>query len=664
LYRRADGVAPVSPRPESAPALGGMIRRVGDFVGRRAELRALLRDLRGGRGVVLHGIGGIGKSSLAAQLVDQLGEQAGLVVPIVGNTRVEVILEEIRQRLLTRCVRAGLPERHPHREIVTALIDASPPWEQRLALIREVVLPELPILLVLDNAEDNLTAEHQVGDPQLAALLAVWVRLDRTRLLVTSRHPVTLPDRAHRRLVHHHLGPLSFAETRKMLWRLPALDTLTGPQRHRAYTDLGGHPRSLEYLDALLLGGQARFDDIAERLETALDKRDITQPEKWLRGMAGNLDRALAETITLTADDVLLPALLARLDATPLARRLLLGAAVYRAPVDRIGLAWQIAQIQPPPDDPDRDQRIRATGELIAETRRSGTPASEVGLTEDMLQQWERDLAQLRQPPLVIPPDLDEALTTLLTLGLIAPLPSPDTDDGSEHYLVHRWTAAALTTHTDTDELIEAHRRAAQFWRWRVDVWPQDRNADVQHLVEARRHHHQAHDLDDALTTTDEICEQLHTWGAWAWEEDLYIETLTWLPPRSTATAALTHQLGIIAQERGDYPQAEQRYHASLTINEELGNRAGIATTTSQLGVLRTEQGRPSEGVPYNISALAIRLELKSPEVSTDLFWLGRQRQEVGEEGFMRVLGDLLDADSAQFVIDALNNAQHEGDPD
>ncbi|MDQ3273592.1 MAG: CHAT domain-containing protein [Actinomycetota bacterium] len=254
LYRQADGTEPVPDRPEAAPALGGMIRRVGHFVGRRAELRALLRDLRGGRGVVLHGIGGIGKSSLAAQLADQLGEQAGLVVPVVGNTRVDVILEAIRQRLHARCLRAELPETHRYRQVVATLIDASPPWEQRLRLIRDVVLADLPILLVLDNAEDNLTAEHEVGDPQLAAFLAAWVRLDRTRLLVTSRHPVTLPDRAHRRLVHHHLGPLSFAETRKMIWRLPALDTLTGPQRHRAYTDLGGHPRSLEYLDALLRG--------------------------------------------------------------------------------------------------------------------------------------------------------------------------------------------------------------------------------------------------------------------------------------------------------------------------------------------------------------------------------------------------------------------------
>ncbi|MGH4009033.1 MAG: CHAT domain-containing protein, partial [Pseudonocardiaceae bacterium] len=701
LYRRADGVAPVPTRPEAAPALGGMIRRVGDFVGRRAELRALLRELRGGkRGVVLHGIGGVGKSSLAAQLVDQLGAQAGLVVPIVGHTRVDLILEEIRRRLHGHCLRVERPELHPHRQVVAALIDATPSWEQRLALIRDVVLPDLPILLVLDNAEDNLTAhgaEHQFGDQQLARFLAAWVTLDRTRLLVTSRHPFPLPHRAHRRLARHHLGPLSAAETRKLIWRLPALDALTGPRRHRAYTDLGGHPRSLEYLDALLRGGQARFDDVADRLEAALDKRGITHPERWLGGVAGDLDQALAETITLTADDVLLPELLARLDPTPPARRLLLGAAVYRNPVDRIGLAWQIAPIQQPPEDPDRDQRMRATDELITEMRRNDTSASEVGLTEDMLQRHQRDWEHLQQPPLVIPPDLDEALSTLLTLGLIAPLPSPDPDESTEHYLVHRWTATALIKHTNAEELIEAHRRAAQLWHWRVAVWPQDRTTDIQQLIEARYHHHQAHDLDNALTVTARIRKQLHTWGAWAWEEDLRTETLSWLPPRSAAAAG-THQPGIIAQEREDYTQteqryqaalniseergywagiaagyhelgkiahrrrdytrAEQRYQAALTINEKLGNRAGIASITSQLGVLRTEQDRPAEGIPYTISALQIRLELESPEVFTDISWLFRQGQEVGEEGFTEILRDLLDADIARLVIDAMNTME------
>ena len=75
-----------------------------------------------------------------------------------------------------------------------------------------MVLPRLPILLLLDNAEDELTRTDtgwEIGDPELAAFLTAWIRLDRTRLIVTSRYPFTLPRRAERRLSHHHLGPLS-----------------------------------------------------------------------------------------------------------------------------------------------------------------------------------------------------------------------------------------------------------------------------------------------------------------------------------------------------------------------------------------------------------------------------------------------------------------------
>jgi hypothetical protein len=58
--------------------------------------------------------------------------------------------------------------------------------------------------------------------------------------------------------------------------------------------------------------------DIAERLETRLETRGINRPERWLAGVEGDLDRALAETVTLTVDDVLLTSLLERLDTVPL----------------------------------------------------------------------------------------------------------------------------------------------------------------------------------------------------------------------------------------------------------------------------------------------------------------------------------------------------------
>jgi hypothetical protein len=68
----------------------------------------------------------------------------------------------------------------------------------------------------------------------------------------------------------------------------------------------GRASRTLEYLDALLRGGTARFADVAERMERALTARGVTDPQAWMRGAGPTVDRALAEAVTLAVDDVVL----------------------------------------------------------------------------------------------------------------------------------------------------------------------------------------------------------------------------------------------------------------------------------------------------------------------------------------------------------------------
>ena len=51
--------------------------------------------------------------------------------------------------------------------------------------------------------------------------------------------------------------------------------------------------------------------------------------------------------------------LLGQLEAVPLARHLLVGAAVYRLPVDDVGLGWQVGDEQPFPADPHGGPRHR-----------------------------------------------------------------------------------------------------------------------------------------------------------------------------------------------------------------------------------------------------------------------------------------------------------------
>ncbi|WP_326722069.1 tetratricopeptide repeat protein [Streptomyces sp. NBC_00243] len=646
LFDRAHSADRVPQVAEAVLDEGMVVRKVGEFVGRRAELRRLLSALRDPQraGVLVHGIGGVGKSTLAAELLHHYGTQGRLIVPVAASTTrtVDAVLEALRQRLNTHCTDEGLPDADPLRRATVALTDARVPWRERWELVRQNVLPRLPALMLVDNAEDLLTRTpsgdgRQLDDPELAELLTAWTAASpRTRLLVTSRYPFSLPRHAHRRLTVHHLGPLSLAETRKLIWRLPGLDALSPADQQRAYTDVGGHPRALEYLDALLRGGQARFPDIADRMETALENRGIPDPERWLADVKGDLDAALAETVTLAVDDILLDTLLDQLDTVPRARALLDGMAVYRTPVDRTGAAWQLSDLTTPPElDPALYLRLQTVTARITEARAAGTGLdNDDDLPPETVAEYEAVQKELQRPPVDLDTQAEIALKGLLDLGLVSPAPAPQDEPGNPPtgLTVHHWTADALRRRAHPDTLRAAHNGAAAYWQWRVNIWPQPPTNDIIQLIEARHHHHQADDLDQADTVTDHVCSQLHTWGAWDWEQSLLEESLTWAPAHSYSAATYIHQLGIIAQERGDYQQAEERYRASLTILEELGDRSGIASSYHQLGMIAQERGDYQQAEERYRASLTILEELGDRSgIANSYHQLGIIAQERGD---------------------------------
>ncbi|MEV4527413.1 hypothetical protein [Streptosporangium sp. NPDC049304] len=282
------------------------------------------------------------------------------------------------------------------------------------------------------------------------------------------------------------------------MWRLPGLDALPVAERQRAWFDVGGHPRTLEYLDALLRGGRARFDDVRERLEDLLDRRGIPDPGEWLRAAGSGLDAALAEAVTLAVDDTLLGELVGSLD--DLSRALLVGASAFRVAVDRVGVTWPVST--PVPEDPERLERL--------------------------------------------------------------------------------------------DELL---RRA----------WERNPRAGVEDLGLAEEELEQA-------------------------REDM-------------------------AQERGEFERALEHYHRALIINQELGNRAGMAGGYGQISILYTKTGRAAEAVAFTVRGLLICAELRSPEIRIDLYWLGRQREALGEVEFRRLLAEHLDAQAVDTVIGWLDQS-------
>jgi hypothetical protein len=238
-------------------------------------------------------MGGIGKSTLAAQIAARVGRlQSSRVITVMTG------------------------------EVSAAAFAAGPAEAD---------------FIVCENFDDNLSGEPgrwTVRDPDLAALLGSWTG----KLLITSRHPFTLGEQADPiRLVFRHLGPLTRSGAAELTMALPAIRLLNEAERDQVWCLTAGHPLAMEYLDRLLARGE-RYPELARRLEAAigaaLKAAHMAVPVPGT-GMPGTdpteLPEATAERIASAAGEVMFGTLYDRLSAG--ARSLLVRAAACPGPV-------------------------------------------------------------------------------------------------------------------------------------------------------------------------------------------------------------------------------------------------------------------------------------------------------------------------------------------
>ncbi|XVV09584.1 AAA family ATPase [Actinoplanes sp. CA-131856] len=629
-----------------APLLGVTVTDMDEpegFVGRRDDLRTLLEAVRrpGHAGVVLHGLGGMGKSSLAGELVRRLGDDAGLVVRVSGTDTGEQILDTFGRLLAGEPSVSRTAAEDRRRRLAAYLRTPDEFWRDRLATAF-AVLGSRPVTLVVDDfAVDERARRAELraepADLGLAAFLARWIREPGPhRVVITSRLPFTLPGNLHKRLTEHHLGPLTEAEARVLASRLPALAGLTPAEQRRAWAGAGGHPRTLEHLDALLRRSPAGFASVAGRLESLLARQGVPEPGRWAADLrsAGADDRraglALAEAIATTVNDAVLSDLLALLDDD--CRRLLIGAAVYRRPADEPALVRQSAL-----------------------------------------------------------PGLPDGLDTLAGLGLVSEVAD---EDGVRH-TVHPWTAASVAR-LHPEETAAAHGRAADYYRHRVRPRDSDPVADLDDLIEARQHLFRAGRVDEAIRLSFLVRERLDMWSAWDWARAVCEETLGWVEPDSGDAASLLHYLGLLAhrrgetaeserllgralsvaetagdraqqatighklsrlaEDRGDHAAAERRLRQALLLDAENGNRTGLATGQHRLALLCTLTNRLSEAVALHCQALAIEIALGLPDARLEVADLARLRAALGEDDFRRAVTAVLPEESVSGLARLLDD--------
>ena len=252
----------------------------GSFVGRRRELQTLLRVLRpedsaeGPQLVLLHGMGGQGKSSLAARLLDRIGATHADHAVWVGKID-QLSVEGLTQRLT-------LADADVDQEVNDLLGRESVQLADRLRFVLDGPLANTPCMFVFDDFEDGNLEPNGLGGYRCAAealqvLQAFGTAIARTgspsRVVITSRYDFPLP--AALQVVRQGIGQLQGADLEKKLRlteNLGPTSTIDQPVRERAIAAAAGIPRLLERLDSLVgmdLGDlDARFAAIeAEQVE-------------------------------------------------------------------------------------------------------------------------------------------------------------------------------------------------------------------------------------------------------------------------------------------------------------------------------------------------------------------------------------------------------------
>ncbi len=108
---------------------------------------------------MLYGIGGVGKTTLAAEIAHQILDHDPARVPAVlsGELSVDGVFGAVSGALRRHLLLAGAQGPTLRAAEMAGRVDLA--WQERFEWLRDHVLDQVPLLVVLDNFEDNLTPE-------------------------------------------------------------------------------------------------------------------------------------------------------------------------------------------------------------------------------------------------------------------------------------------------------------------------------------------------------------------------------------------------------------------------------------------------------------------------------------------------------------------------
>jgi tetratricopeptide (TPR) repeat protein len=221
-----------------------------EFVGRRRYLQRGLRALKSSQnlGIWLHGIGGVGKSTIACRLLDRLGAYQSVVC-----------YRDFDETVLLNLLSRECESSQGHE-----ILNGNLPLPQKLSqfLKQGLNTPDQRYLFILDDFEANLEERGDgawvLNTSVVETLTALLTAIDRSqlphRVMITSRYDVNLPE-FNSRLTRFQVDRLDRSDVAKKYKRLKAFQAGSTVDRElqiQAKSIADGYPRLLEWLDKVL----------------------------------------------------------------------------------------------------------------------------------------------------------------------------------------------------------------------------------------------------------------------------------------------------------------------------------------------------------------------------------------------------------------------------
>lgn len=273
------------------------------FVGRRRVIQRCLRTLKqplGSAGaaeaLVLQGMGGLGKSTLASRLLERMPTHQRVVwFGRVDLTKFRELTAKVRFQSLDQQIEAA--------EILAKdQVDLA----VRLRYLFDGPLGQIPCLFVFDDFEQGNLEERDGGyvlSSEIAEILPALLKAIResnsaSRVMITSRYQ--FPQPAGTTIRVEALETLSDVEQTKKVANLTNLrpESLTAPAeiKDRAIEAASGNPRLLDWLDKIVANPTVDVDGLIAAIENEADRfRESIFARKLLEAQPAELQAMLAK---------------------------------------------------------------------------------------------------------------------------------------------------------------------------------------------------------------------------------------------------------------------------------------------------------------------------------------------------------------------------------